>query len=741
MAATNLAQTDRQDREDENNPCAVQSAVADKNANRSPKTIAEVLQHQMRLRNVSHLVVARALGATDVGGAARKLWRWSSGKEIPRQAKSLELLAKLEKYFGLSEGHFAEILAKTNLSYTRRPCNVTPFQTEFAYQMNRHCDSCQSLARAVAETNCAKACDTFANWKTGRSRPRSRRYDLVLNKVERRYGLDQGHFKALLAKPRSARLTLLDNYPERYKSLVRWHLPVDFDSRSPDEQKEIVNWISSNVVTNGTKFGRYQASITRNGFSVIFPKLEERSRSKTGPRLAGRSTRPPNSTLPAPDGLAAEMRDYVTFKTASLPPVGFRRFLKWSAVTAKANILKYGVVFGALVASPSSPTKGYGVQPSDLTFGVLAFPRVWDWYLRWREQRRGFFSTHEASVLFEAKASLRRPTGWIRQHPELAHRVKPIEGLISEEELALAQANWDVACERCIEILKELIAELRRVERHHRDGCEAVLPILNSDSPLAEYKKIVLEIQKHMSDERRAPFSWALSVRSYLLIRFGMHLGFRQRNLRDLLLCRRGDKPRSVSDLESMQRGEIRWSEKGGGWEVFAPAIAFKNSHSSFFRNQPFKLLLPDSEGLYEFIEAYICRCRATLLSGRPDPDTFFVRSGRSSRLSTAYDMQSFYQAWKLIIQRYGIYNPYTGRGAIPELLPHGSQALRGVIATHVLKQTGSYELASFAIQDTVETVIRCYARFLPHEKVARAAVVLNKVWRPSEPSNPSNAA
>jgi hypothetical protein len=85
---------------------------------------------------------------------------------------------------------------------------------------------------------------------------------------------------------------------------------------------------------------------------------------------------------------------------------------------------------------------------------------------------------------------------------------------------------------------------------------------------------------------------------------------------------------------------------------------------------------------------------------------------------------------WRTFIQRFGIYNPYTGRGAIKGLLAHGPHAVRDVLATHLLKKTGSYELASFAIQDTVNEVMKRYAHFLPHEKIERAAKELNKVWQ-----------
>jgi hypothetical protein len=117
--------------------------------------------------------------------------------------------------------------------------------------------------------------------------------------------------------------------------------------------------------------------------------------------------------------------------------------------------------------------------------------------------------------------------------------------------------------------------------------------------------------------------------------------------------------------------------------------------------------------------------------AGRPrsDPGTFFVKTAKRTSRNAAYNQTAFYEAWRLIIQRYGIHNPYTGRGAIKGLLPHGPHNVRDVLATHVLKQTGSYEQAGYAIQDTAEMVAHHYGRFLPEDKAALAAKVLNKVW------------
>lgn len=121
-----------------------------------------------------------------------------------------------------------------------------------------------------------------------------------------------------------------------------------------------------------------------------------------------------------------------------------------------------------------------------------------------------------------------------------------------------------------------------------------------------------------------------------------------------------------------MKCGELRWSARDEGWEILIPSVAFKNANSSFFGQKPFRLVLPDMARLYEMIDAYIDRHRARLLSSGTDPGTFFLKTVKQSSTNARYDQTTFYEAWCLIIQRHGIYNPYTQRGAIKGLLPHG---------------------------------------------------------------------
>ncbi|WP_233247519.1 hypothetical protein [Caulobacter endophyticus] len=387
------------------------------------------------------------------------------------------------------------------------------------------------------------------------------------------------------------------------------------------------------------------------------------------------------------------------------------------------------MLLGGLAACPQGPVRGHGVPTRCLSFGLLVFPAVWDWYLQWRESRRGFFTQWETEMLILAAGLSRKETGWLRQTPRLAERLQPIEGLVSAADVRAACQDWDAACDAQHRHVLLRAKEVGRVARVHRDPFEPILTILEAESPVGEYRKITMEILRWRADERLYPISAAESTRAFLMLRLGLHLGLRQKNLRQLLVCPRDRIPTPERQLEAQKCGELRWNVRDHSWEVLIPAAAFKNAGSSYFRKNPFRLALPDLDGLYREIEAYLDRHRAVLLKGAPDPGVFFVKTMKAKSKEAAYDSNSFYAAWRLAIERHGIFNPYTGRGAIEGLLPHGPHNVRDVIATHVLKQTGSYEQASYAIQDTPDTIAEHYGRFLPQDKAALAAQVLNQVW------------
>ncbi|WP_414676687.1 hypothetical protein [Mesorhizobium sp.] len=611
------------------------------------------------------------------------------------------------------------------------------FTNALRLHIERHGDTCWYLYRAVARVDENFDRRTLLTWLQGIKAPRSVASFEILGRIERRYRLPEGYFKAKLDHPSRAATghRPSDILPSQRRRLA-WHLPDDFDRRPPKEREEILEWVQRVIVSGGTDYRRFQALALRNRYAIRFPRILDglsfretvRSHEAVGvdeDDFDGAT----NTAVDAPERLWNEMAQLLNFKTATLTAFGYQRVGVWGEETAAQKIEHFGLLFGALAAPPKSAIGGLGIPTISLTFAMLVFPSVWDWYLLWRERRRGFYTVWEIDMLRISSALTRVETGWLRQNPELSKHLAPVPGLVSEDQIAAARANWDEACDICHKHCTGRAREIQRVAKVHRDPFEPIMPILEADSPVGEYRKIADEIIRTMPNEQRYPSAAAESVRSFLLIRFGLHTGLRQKNLRQLRICPRGRLPTSERQLADMKVGELRWSERDHGWEVFIPSVAFKNANSSYFGDKPFRLVLPNIGNLYRYIDDYVERHRARLLKGAPDPGTFFVKTVKITSTSAAYDQNTFFEAWRLIIQRYGIYNPYTGRGVIKGLLPHGPHNIRDVLATHILKKTGSYEQASYAIQDTPEMVAKHYGRFLPQDKAALAARILNQVW------------
>jgi hypothetical protein len=328
-----------------------------------------------------------------------------------------------------------------------------------------------------------------------------------------------------------------------------------------------------------------------------------------------------------------------------------------------------------------------------------------------------------------ARSFAPKPAGCGNRHTwRCAYR--PFPGLLSADDIAKAQSNWSGLCDETFLQMGTWRKDITRIARVHRDPFQAVLPVLEADSPAGVYNRIPEEILRRLPDGEKHPLAAAEAIRAFLMLRIGLHTGLRQRNLRQLRVCPVTSPPTPMDRLEAIASGELHWDSAQAGWVVTIPANAFKNGGSSYFANSPYALRLPDYGGLYVQIIAYLTVHRPLLLAEAEDPGTFFVKTVRNSHLDRAhYEEAAFYTAWRRAIERYGVYNPYTGRGAVKGLLPHGPHNVRDVLATHILKRTGSYEHAGYAIQDTPEMVARHYARFLPHEKAAIAARILAEVW------------
>jgi len=50
-------------------------------------------------------------------------------------------------------------------------------------------------------------------------------------------------------------------------------------------------------------------------------------------------------------------------------------------------------------------------------------------------------------MLHEGRALCRVESGWIRQNPQLAERLRPIEGVLSKSDIMKAKRSWEATCD------------------------------------------------------------------------------------------------------------------------------------------------------------------------------------------------------------------------------------------------------------------------------------------------------
>jgi hypothetical protein len=281
------------------------------------------------------------------------------------------------------------------------------------------------------------------------------------------------------------------------------------------------------------------------------------------------------------------MAALVRFKSAILTDIGFQRSGVWGEATAEQRGEHLALMLGAMAAPADSVVKGLGVPAGTLGMGLMVFPQVWDWYVQWRERRRGFYTVWEVEMLLLAAALTRPRTGWIRQSPELARGLPVIPGLVTEAMIEAASRDWAGACDVVHRHVSARAREVQRVARIHRDPFEPILPVLEAASPVAEYSRIADEVLARMPDDRRHPRAAAEAARAFLMLRFGLHLGLRQKNLRQLLLCDRQRIPRTERELEALKRGELRGRPGRRGGRSSSPALPSRTPTPPTSPNDP----------------------------------------------------------------------------------------------------------------------------------------------------------
>lgn len=557
------------------------------------------------------------------------------------------------------------------------------------------------LASAVSRKSNKLTVDTIHGWEFHGRHPTARS-GIFIPELERVLGVPQGRLKELLPKAEYYSVSVNAGLPRALARRISQHLPGDFECRPKSEQDEILAWVSKNILSTPKEILDDEEPSTQKAGDVDF-SIYALTRTE-----GGRLKR-------APDHLLKELDEVRHFKTCVSLPFGMKRNEKWGTITADKADYEMLAFMGAL--------SKLGLPGKMQTLAAVLAPEVIDRFIDWKVARRGGYTKAIEKPLLVFASLTHREFGFLTQSPGCWQPLAPVKGLISQADVNLIQQDWEGACARAAQHINQRLKEIATASVKGRDPFEALLPVLEAKNPLHNYYTIVEEIRRRMPDDIY-PVRKAEALRALVMLRLGLELAFRQKNMRQLLLCAPGQKPRSWKELKRLKRGQMAFIE--GRWVVRIPGAAFKNATSKAVHEEN-TFSLKDRDGLYSEVDAYLA-ARHALVGGRADPETVFVKTTTSRSRTTEYNSSIYYQAFRSIITTYGIHNPYTGRGAIEGLRPHGPHSVRHVLATASVKRTRGFSDAAALLMDSEEMVREAYARFLPGERHSLASEAL---WGP----------
>ena len=297
------------------------------------------------------------------------------------------------------------------------------FGAALALHVRRHGETLAHLHKAIIRPDERFDRKILYSWADDRKVPGTTFALSVLHRIADRYRLPAGYFHDKLPEtgkaPRGHGLVALA--PARRRR-VAWHLPDNFDVLPPRKRREIVDWVERVIVSGQTDYRQFLAEAMRSRYALRFPgSVLEGWKSPNGTAHAG--------VCDAPPRLVAEVTALIQFKTKALTRIGENRVGVWGDETASQKIEHMALMFGALCADPEGPLAGAGMPVEACAIAHIVHPAVWDWYLGWRERRRGFFTSWEVNMLALVMSLTRRETGWLWQNPPSPRDSRPSPGL------------------------------------------------------------------------------------------------------------------------------------------------------------------------------------------------------------------------------------------------------------------------------------------------------------------------
>ena len=302
-------------------------------------------------------------------------------------------------------------------------------------------------------------------------------------------------------------------------------------------------------------------------------------------------------------------------------------------------------------------------------------------YLNWRIKRSGGVISGACSQVLIFVAMLCHPEhGFLVTRTDIGRRL----GLESEE--------WRERCRETKEYANRVRQNMQPRQRKSRDPFEPIKETLALDNPLDAIADALrrLEADRPMTSGLKE----AIWARDRLLLALSASNPLRALNLKELTYREDGS-------------GQLR-KDKGGRWRIVIPKESFKNEAGAA-KDRNYDQVV--QEQVCPIVETYLRDYRPMLASA--DNDRVFVSSGKRSDSGVWVGLNRHYEA---LTRRYLHGCPGTG--------PH---CIRHIVATALVKRTGSFVAAALVLHDKEETVRQNYGHLCGDDGARWLAGVLGE--------------
>jgi hypothetical protein len=493
-------------------------------------------------------------------------------------------------------------------------------------------------------------------------------------------------------RSRPYRLSQLPEFLQKDPTLlykISKYLPDDFCDLSCERQQEIVTSIRTEILRSDDPHTKKVFELQQLPY-----KLKE-----------------------WPASLREEFDEFAAYKMMQRPPLGMRRTGRWREATKVLMEREMGYLFGAICLPTDSEdirVRGLGASQEGLTMALIACPLLVDWYMKFRFETRSQYTEHAIRLFDSFKNMLQPRTGWLRQMPQLALRLRPVscgtQKLVSEELMLKARTSWEQICDEAIESYNDMIREeIKPIIEVARDPFYRIKGIVEMDNPLLSTEVLMRGMKDDMPDQYTQPTCYHLAVRDRALVLLIESTSLRRNTVIQLDFTG-GDN----GHLYKLEKKYVLSIPRGFFKEENSPYFGPKNAQTDYYME------LPDIYGFYDLLDEYLSISRPWLLE-RYHPECkehpLFVASMNSSsaRMRPTCVSRTYSEA----VTRYLVENRWRGTG-YPEVKKHYSHSARHKRGTGALKITGSYQIVADSNHTSIKTAQQHYSKFEPKERNKR---------------------